>query len=152
MSTTLGPRSLSRLAGVHPSLVRVVKTAAALAHPLQDFTVIQGVRTKQEMWTNYGKGRSAAECIAKGVPAAYAKPGERKVTWLRDPLMSNHRLHADGYGHAVDLAPFPIDWNDTGRFKDLVALMRKAAIEEGVRIRCGADFSTPDLPHFEMAK
>ena len=147
----LSPRSLSRLEGVEPRLVRVVKMASELAHPQEDFTVIQGVRTKQEMWTNYGKGRTIAECKAKGVPAAYAKPAERKVTWLRDPLMSNHRLHPDGYGHAVDLAPFPIDWNDIGRFKDLVALMRKAAMAEGVRIRCGADFSTPDLPHFELA-
>lgn len=151
MSITLGPRSLSRLAGVHPDLVRVVKRAAEMAHPAEDFTIIQGVRTKQEMYANYGKGRTIAECVAKGVPASYANPTARKVTWLNDPLMSNHRLHPDGYGHAVDLAPYPIDWNDIGRFKDLVALMRKAAIDEGVRIRCGADFKTPDLPHFELA-
>ncbi len=56
MSITLGPRSLSRLAGVHPDLVRVVKRGASMAHPAEDFTVIQGVRTKQEMWANYGKG------------------------------------------------------------------------------------------------
>lgn len=150
MSITLGARSLSRLAGVHPALVRVVKRAAELAHPAEDFTVIEGVRSKQQMWANYGKGRTVAECRSKGVPASYAQPKERKVTWLNDPLMSNHRLHPDGYGHAVDLAPYPIDWNDFDRFRDLVALMKKAAIHEGVRMRCGADFSTPDLPHFEL--
>jgi len=41
MSITLGSRSLSRLEGVHPDLVRVVKRAAASSD--LDFTVLEGL-------------------------------------------------------------------------------------------------------------
>lgn len=43
VSIVLGQRSLSRLEGVHPDLVRVVKKAAALSD--LDFTVLEGLRT-----------------------------------------------------------------------------------------------------------
>ncbi len=147
---TLGTRSLDRLQGVHPDLIRVVKRAAAMADPADDFTVLQGVRSREEMAQNYGKGRTAAECVAKGVPAKYSEPSKAKVTWLADPYKSPHRVHADGLGHAVDLAPFPIDWNDFARFKRVMALMKHAAAAEGVAIECGGDWSKPDLPHFQL--
>jgi hypothetical protein len=74
----------------------------------------------------------------------------RKVTWLNNPLLSNHREHADGFGHAVDLAPFPIDWKDIDRFRRLTNLIKQAANMEGVGIVCGADWTTPDYPHVEL--
>jgi peptidoglycan L-alanyl-D-glutamate endopeptidase CwlK len=43
MSIILGARSLGRLEGVHPDLVRIVKTAAAMSN--LDFTVLEGLRT-----------------------------------------------------------------------------------------------------------
>ena len=43
MSIVLGARSLARLEGVHPDLVRVVKKAAAMSD--MDFTVLEGLRT-----------------------------------------------------------------------------------------------------------
>lgn len=148
MTIILGARSLSRLEGVHPDLVRVVKRAALLATPEQDFTVLQGLRTREECCVNYGKGRTAAECIAKGVPASYAQPHELKVTWLADPFKSKH---VDG--KAVDLAPWPIDWHDMGRFKALATLMRSAAHQEGVAIVCGIDWvKSPDPGHFELVQ
>lgn len=152
MSITLGTRSLANLQGVHPDMVRVVKHAASIATPAQDFTVIDGVRTREEMCVNYGKGRTAAQCEAKGVPGNYAHPTLAKVTWLNDPFKSNHGVKADGYGHACDIMPYPIDWNDIGRIHALVALMKQAAAAEGVPIVCGADWtSSPDLDHFELA-
>lgn len=147
---TLGPRSLDRLVGVHPDLVRVVKRAAALAEKSDDFTVLEGVRTIETMQRYYGKGRTVAQCVAKGVPAKYAEPSKAKVTWLENPLMSNHRVHPDRYGHAVDLAPFPIDWNDLARFRRIGALMKKAASLEGVAMEWGGDWKRVDMPHFEL--
>lgn len=160
MTITLGQRSLSRLDGVHPNLVRVVKRAATMATPDEDFTVLEGVRSKEQMCSNYGKGRSAAQCEAKGVPGKYAQPSAAKVTWLSNPFMSNHRRREDGYGRAVDLAPYPIDWNNLGRFDRLATLMFRAASIEGVSIRWGADWDRDgkprergetDSPHFELA-
>jgi peptidoglycan L-alanyl-D-glutamate endopeptidase CwlK len=147
----LGWRSLDRLQGVHPDLVRVVQRAALLAEPDQDFTVLEGLRSKEGMCTNWGKGRTADECIAHGVPALYARPAEKKVTWLSNPFASNHGAKADGYGHAVDLAPFPIDWGDLARFKALGALMLSAAHQEGVKIGWGGNWlKSKDWPHFEL--
>ena len=151
MAIKLSIKSLSKLGGVHPNLAKVVKRAAALAGPELDFTVLEGVRTREQMMINYGKGRSAPQCLAAGVPAIYAKPQEAKVTWLKNPFMSNHRVHEDGFSHAVDLAPLPIDWNNLDRFMQVAALMKQAAATEKVAINVGADWPKRDYPHFELA-
>ena len=142
MTITLGQRSLSRLDGVHPDLVRVVKRAAELAAPINDFMVLEGVRTPARQKELYAQGRT--------------KPGP-KVTWT---LNSNHFVNAvTGFGHAVDLAPFPIDWNNSSRFDRLATLMFAAAEKEDVRIRWGKDWNMngrpgekgeTDSPHFEI--
>ncbi len=143
MAITLGQRSLARLDGVHPKLVRVIMRAAAMARPDEDFTVLEGVRTLERQKALYAQGRTA--------------PG-KIVTWT---LKSNHfRNPRTGFGHAVDLAPFPIDWNDSARFDRLAGLMFRAASIEGVKIRWGADWDQDgkprergesDSPHFELA-
>jgi peptidoglycan L-alanyl-D-glutamate endopeptidase CwlK len=151
MTFALGQRSMDRLAGVHPELVKVVVGAIALS--TVDFSVVEGVRPKSEMWANYGKGRTAAECVAKGVPASCAQPALAKVTWLNDPLKSKHGVQADGLGHAVDLAPFvngAIDWNTRAHFISIRDAMMAAATAEGVALVWGGQWlSSPDLPHFE---
>ena len=147
----LGVRSLAKLEGVHPDLVRIVRHAAAIAVPDEDFTIVQGVRTHQECCVNWGKGRSAVECTRHGVDTRFAMPTSSKVTWLADPFASKHCAR-DGFGHAVDLAPFPIDWNDMARFERLALLMKKAATAERVAMAWGGDWKTSkDLPHFELA-
>lgn len=130
-------------------MVRVVKRCAHDATASEDFTVVEGVRSIEQMLINYGKGRTIAQCAAKGVPAHYADPKAAKVTWLNDPRKSNHGRHSDGLGHAVDLAPYPIDWNDTARFERLMVMMKAAAKAEGVAMVCGGDWSKPDRPHYE---
>lgn len=143
MAITLGQRSLARLDGVHPKLVRVILLAATLARPEDDFTVLEGIRTPERQRELYAQGRTA--------------PG-KIVTWT---LKSNHfRNPRTGFGHAVDLAPFPIDWGDTARFDRLAMLMFRAASIERVKIRWGADWDQDgkprekgesDSPHFELA-
>lgn len=155
----LTERDELRLTGVHPNLVRVVRRAAALANDTNEFFVLEGVRTREQMLTNWGKGRTEADCRAAGVPVQYAKPNERKVTWLRNPLKSKHALQSDGFGHAVDVAPLPLDWNDLKAFDRVGFLMLRAAQIEGVSIRWGADWNRngrlrekgeTDSPHFEL--
>lgn len=150
MTITLGPRSLSRLEGVHPDLVRVIKRCARDADPKDDFAVLEGVRSDEQMRINYGKGRTVAQCRAKGVSGRYAQPGVAKVTWLNDPLKSNHRRFADGFGRAADIVPYPIDWNDAARFKRLADMMKAAAAAEGVKMVHGIDWKKPDAPHHEL--
>lgn len=156
----LGATSLARLQGVHPSLVAVVKRAIELT--TVDFLVVEGVRSKVQMQANWGKGRTVAECLAHGVPAECAQPHLAKVTWLANPLGSNHRIMPDGYGHAVDLAPLTdgvVDWKSKAGFNAIYSAMMAAAKELHVELRSGRDWDgdgildeagEADKPHFEL--
>ena len=63
-------------------------------------------------------------------------------------------------GDAVDLVPYPVDWDTASKF-DLIALaMFEAANDLGIKIRWGADWDQDgkprergeyDSPHFELA-
>lgn len=141
MGFQLGATSLKRLEGVHPNLVKVVKRAILLTE--QDFMVLEGVRTPARQKQLYAQGRT--------------KPGP-KVTWT---LNSNHFVNPKtGYGHAVDLVPWPVDWNDLDKFDAMAHAMFTAAKELGIGIRWGADWDRDgnfrergetDSPHFELA-
>ena len=135
----LGAKSLKRLDGVHHDLVSVVKRAIEITN--QDFSVLCGVRTPAEQRELYAQGRT--------------KPGI-VVTWT---LKSNHFASADGFGHAVDLVPHPVDWKTLSKFDAIADAMMTAAKELGVKIRWGADWDMDglvrepgesDSPHFEI--
>lgn len=139
MTYALGAKSKERLKGVHPKLVDVVEMAIQLTK--QDFMVLEGVRTPARQKELYAQGRT--------------KPGQ-KVTWT---LNSNHFVNkATGYGHAVDLVPFPVDWSH--KKLDVVSKAMFAAADTlGVKIRWGADWDRDgkprekgesDSPHFEL--
>ena len=139
----LSERSLNSLKGVNPNLVKVVERAIELTE--QDFLVLEGVRSKEQCYINYGKGRTAAQCSAKGVPIKYAQPNLSKVTWLNNPLASKHVT-----GNAVDLVPYPINWNTISKFTTISKAMKQAAKELGVDLEWGGDWTKKDYPHFEL--
>lgn len=129
----LSKRSRERLEGVHPDLVKVV--IRTMSFQVMDFSVLEGVRGFERQQHLFRIGASKT-------------------------MNSKHLIQDDGLGHAVDIAPYPIDWQDHTRFYVLNGLMRAAAAIEGVRIRTGADWdrdgltqdqSFHDLPHFELA-
>lgn len=140
----LSQRSLNSLNGVDPNLVKVVKRAIEITE--QDFIVIEGLRTREQMMINYGKGRTAAQLAVHGIPASYAKPKESKVTWLNNPFASNHAK-----GKAVDIVPAPVDWEDINKFKKINEAMQVAAKELGVKLSYGGDWTKKDYPHWELA-
>ena len=139
----LSERSLKSLEGVNPNLVKVVERAIELTE--QDFLVLEGVRSKEQCYINYGKGRTAAQCSAKGVPTNYAQPSLSKVTWLNNPLASKHVT-----GNAVDLVPSPVDWKTISKFTTISKAMKQAAKELGVDLEWGGDWTKKDYPHFEL--
>ena len=152
MSYNLSQRSLDKLVGVDEHLQRVVKRAIQISK--QDFMVLEGIRTREQCMINYGKGRTVAQCVAKGVPAQYANPRAAKVTWLNNPFASKHVT-----GKAVDLVPYPVDWNDLKKFDAIAKAMLQAAKELNVPVRWGADWDADgkprergesDSPHFEI--
>ena len=124
MSIILGQRSLLRLEGVHPDLVRVVKKAAAMS--AIDFTVLEGLRTLERQKQLMASGASS----------------------LKDPLKCRHLT-----GHAVDLAPMVGDevrW-DWPLYNKLAPIIKAAATLENVPIEWGGDWRTfRDGPHWQL--
>lgn len=86
-----------------------------------DFTVLEGLRSRDRQ----------KELVAKGA----------------SKTMNSRHLT----GHAVDLAPWPIDWNDLSRFKLVADAMKQASEELDVPVIWGGDWRTfYDGPHFEL--
>ena len=121
MSIILGQRSLLRLEGVHPDLVRVVKKAAALS-PL-DFTVLEGLRTvdrqRQLMAAGATKTMNSRHLTGHAVDLAPMIGGTVRWDW---PL-----------------------------YHQLAAVVKDAAKAENVPIQWGGDWRTfKDGPHWEL--
>lgn len=54
-------------------------------------------------------------------------------------------------GHAVDMVPYPVDWEDLERFETMAKAMKSAAEELSISIVWGGDWkSFYDAPHFEL--
>ncbi len=121
MSIVLGQRSLSRLEGVHPDLVRVVKKAAAMS-PL-DFTVLEGLRTldrqRQLMASGATRTMNSRHLTGHAVDIAPMIGGTVRWDW---PL-----------------------------YHQLAAIVKDAAKAENVPIQWGGDWRTfKDGPHWEL--
>ena len=90
-----------------------------------DFVVLCGNRGEEEQNLAFASGRSKAKF-----------PDSKHNTYP---------------SKAVDLAPYPIDWNDTARFKDLAVRFKRIAKEKNIPINWGGDFKKlVDMPHFEL--
>jgi len=68
-------------------------------------------------------------------------------------------MHNKDPSLAIDVVPYPVDWQDKGRFYMFVGYVSRVAEELGIKIRCGADWdgdtntddqTLHDLPHFEL--
>jgi peptidoglycan L-alanyl-D-glutamate endopeptidase CwlK len=85
--------------------------------------VIEGVRTEAQQRANVARGASRT-------------------------MDSRHLT-----GHAVDLAPMPLDWNDKAAFHAMADAIKRAAADEGVPIVWGGDWrGFFDGPHFELPR
>ena len=86
-----------------------------------DFTVIEGIRNIDRQRQLLKEGKSTT-------------------------LNSRHIT-----GHAVDMVPWPVDWEDLDRFETMAEAMKDAAEELEIPIVWGGDWkSFYDAPHFEL--
>ena len=140
MTYKFSQKSLDRLNGVHPRLVDLVHEVMALQ--VMDFSVNEGLRTLERQKQLVAEGKSQT-------------------------LNSKHLKQSDGYGHAVDLYPSPVnmalvnknDPREIARFGILAGLMLATAKRMGITIVNGADWDGDgqtldhtffDLPHFQL--
>ena len=100
-----------------------------------DCKVISGHRTLKEQMELYELGRSTKDGV------------ERK---------SKHQTRPS---KAVDVVPYPVDWEDLERFRAFGGFVLGVASQMGVKIRWGGDWDSDwtftdqrfiDLPHFEI--
>ena len=115
MSIILGARSLSRLEGVHPDLVCVVKKAALLSD--LDFTVLEGLRTVARQTQLVAQGASktmnSRHITGHAVDLAPMIAGEVRWDW---PLY--HKL-AKVIKAAAAAEKVPLVWGGSWRtFRD----------------------------------
>ncbi len=126
MTITLSQKSLTKLEGAHPDLVRVIKRAALISHI--DFTVLEVLRTV---------GRQK-ELVAKGASKT---------------MKSRHLPGPDGKSRAVDIAPMDggqISWA-WPMYHALAPIIKEAARQEGVPIEWGGSWRTfKDGPHWQL--
>lgn len=94
-----------------------------------DITVLEGIRSKERQ-------------------AELFKSGASKT------MNSKHLT-----GNAIDIAPFPVDWNDKERFNEMAKHVYAAAKELDVKVRWGGDWNMDgdwkdekfyDGPHIEL--
>ena len=120
-------KSHERLGTCHPLLRRVMNSAITDT----DFTVLCGFRGQVEQDAAFASGHSK----------------------LKFPK-SKHNVTPS---MAVDIAPYPVDWNDLHRFDLLSDVVRRHWEAIPVKERLGYDLvwgggwaSFPDRPHWEL--
>ena len=124
-----GKRSKERLKGVDARLINVCNELIKI----MDCTIIEGVRSDEKQNEYFKNGKSKKDGIVnKGM----------------------HQL-----GKAIDLAPYPIDWNDRDRFHYMGGMIRGIAKQLNINVRWGGDWdsdgqtkdnSFDDLVHVEI--
>lgn len=52
---------------------------------------------------------------------------------------------------AIDVVPYPVDWQQIEKFEQLGAIVLEVAARQGVKVRWGRDFKNlKDYPHWEV--
>jgi peptidoglycan L-alanyl-D-glutamate endopeptidase CwlK len=121
MVYTLSQKSLDRLKGVHPDLVKVVKRAIELT-PV-DFRITEGLRTKERQ-------------------AYLMKKGATRT--MRSRHITGHAIDFVALPNGVVSWDFPL-------YAQISQAFKKAAAEVGVFIIWGGDWkSFRDGPHIEL--
>jgi peptidoglycan L-alanyl-D-glutamate endopeptidase CwlK len=128
-------KEIVRYKELRPELQRLFDLARPICIAVYEFDLflVCGHRSKEEQDLVFNRGFS-------------------KVKW---PNSKHNSLPSE----AMDTCPYPIDWNNLQRFRQMYEILNLVAQENGMKIRFGADFNMNgnlkddkfvDLPHCEL--
>lgn len=133
-----------KLTGVHPVLIaRALLVHDAMAAIGYQMMVTDGVRTTAEQVALHKQGRETP-----GPDVSPERPLGRTVTNADGiTTRSNHQVHADGLGHALDCC-FVV----TGKPSWDARLPWRAygELAKALGLKWGGDWPTSDKPHIEL--
>lgn len=116
-----GQRSLERLKTCDPRLQEIMHEVIKII----DVTILCGHRTKEDQDEAFEKGNSQ----------------------LQYPNSNHNKIPST----AIDVAPYPINWEDREAFQHMAGIIKGIAHEKGIKIKWGGDFeSLFDAPHIEL--
>lgn len=138
-------KSRKLLSTCHPDLQAIMNEAIKQ----YDFSILEGARSTERQIQLFKEGKSKCDGIK---------------------IKSNHQPRTckecpQGCSFAIDIAPFPIDWEDTNAFKELAVIVLDIANEMynlgeiKHKLRWGGDWNMNgktsdetfrDYPHFEL--
>lgn len=128
MTFFLGDRSVRNMVGLDPRLIKVVARGIVLT--TQDFGVAaKAARSALEQHVLYEQGRS--------------QPGRIVTQADGYKNKSNHQVHSDNFGHAVDLTPFingSFDVDNPEAQYPIAVAMSKASAELGIPLTWGGNW------------
>ena len=107
-----------------------------------DCTVIYGHRTPEEQFELFKKGREK-------IDGGWTVTDKSKVVTNLDGTTKKSR-HNYYPAKAVDVVPYPLDWNDIDRFKLLASVVKRKAMELGINVEWGGDWKMRDYPHWQI--
>ena len=116
-----GKRSKERLSTCAEELQEIMNEAITK----MDFSILCGTRSKEDQNKAFNEGKSK----------------------LKYPQSK----HNSNPSRAIDIAPYPIDWNDLERFEELAKIVKEVASSKDIAITWGGDWqSFKDMPHYEL--
>ena len=133
---TFSKASQSKLELAHKDLQKILNQAIKEV----DFTIICSTRTKEEQFKLFKQGRTLKD-------GKWEKNGPT-VTNISG--INKKSMHNYSPSLAVDLAPWPIDWERIDRFKKLAEIIKRIAYDNKIEISWGGDWKMKDYPHFEL--
>jgi peptidoglycan L-alanyl-D-glutamate endopeptidase CwlK len=129
-------RSLDRLATCHPDIQKVMNES--IKH--SDFTVLSGFRSPNEQLELYKQGRELKD-------GKWIRVGKTVTNVDGVNTKSKHNYSPS---QAIDIAPYPIDWDDIERFEQMAVVVMYCAKKLGIKLIWGGDWRMKDYPHFEL--
>ena len=116
-------RSQERLESCHEDLIVLFEDVIAVT----DCSILCGTRTREDQDLAFSEGHSQ----------------------LKYP----NSKHNQSPSSAIDVIPYPVDWDDIYSFFHLAGVVKGIAYSRGIDITWGGDWkSLKDYPHYELRK